>query len=85
MKKKKANKTKGLKKSKTPDFLEKLKKNNSMIEYITSLRIMNPPALLQSKADEPRREGAYVRLAHAREEFKAPVLTKGKSVSSKKS
>jgi hypothetical protein len=70
-----------LRKSKTEGFLEKIR-NNSMVEYFTRLRILNPAAQLMSKQNEnePRREGGFVRLAHAREEFTAPVLTKGKSV-----
>jgi hypothetical protein len=56
-----------------------------MVEYFTQLRIMNPAAQLGSNLNEPRREGGFVRLAHAREEFTAPVLTKGKSVLAKKS
>lgn len=68
--------------SKTDNFLENIRENNSMVEYITQLRIMNPAAQLTTNLNEPRREGGFVRLAHAREEFTAPVLTKGKSVSS---
>ena len=51
-----------------------------MIEYVTNLRIMNPAAKLQNELNAPRREGGFVRLAHAREEFTAPILSKGKSV-----
>lgn len=51
-----------------------------MVQYFTNLRILNPAAQLTSSLNEPRREGGFVRLAHAREEFTAPVLTKGKSV-----
>jgi len=68
--------------SKTENFLENIRTNNSMIEYITKLRIMNPAATLQSSPGDPRREGGFVRLAHARDEFEAPKLSKGKSVSS---
>jgi len=67
-------------KSKTEGFLEKIREDNSMIEYMTKLRVMNPAATLTRQLNEPRREGGFVRLAHANEEFTAPVLTKGKSV-----
>jgi len=78
-------KTNHLRQSKTADFLEKIRENNTMIDYMTRLRVLNPPAAaLMSKDDPtaPRREGGFVRLAHANEEFTAPVLTKGKSVAS---
>jgi hypothetical protein len=71
---------KHLKNSKTKNFLERIRSDNSMVEYFTQLRIMNPAAQLTSNLNEPRREGGFVRLAHAREEFTAPVITKGKSV-----
>jgi hypothetical protein len=67
-------------KSKSPDFLEKFKNSTAMAEYFYSLRIMNLAADRTKSLSEPRREGSFVRLAHAREEFTAPVLTKGKSV-----
>ncbi len=51
-----------------------------MVEYFMNLRIMNPAAQIRSDLNEPRREGGFVRLAHAREEFTAPIITKGKSV-----
>jgi hypothetical protein len=70
-------------KSKTPNFLEKIREDNSMVEYMTKLRVMNPAATLTRQLNEPRREGGFVRLAHANEEFTAPVLTKGKSVASR--
>lgn len=73
--------------SKTEGFLEKIRENNPMIEYITQLRIMNPAARMMSASEEsgaPRREGGFVRLAHAREEFPAPVLNKGKAFESLK-
>jgi hypothetical protein len=73
-----------LRKSKTEGFLEKIREDNSMVEYFTRLRIMNPAAQLISGLNEPRREGGFVRLAHAREEFTAPVLSKGKSVEASK-
>jgi hypothetical protein len=72
-----------IRKSKTDDFMEKFKSGRAteaMVEYFTNLRIMNPAAKLISGLNEPRREGGFVRLAHAREEFTAPILTKGKSV-----
>lgn len=78
----KRNKKKGAtghRQSKTENFLENIRKNNSMIEYITALRIMNPAARLSADPTLPRREGGFVRLAHAREEFPAPVLNKGKA------
>lgn len=71
-----------IRKSKSRDFLKNLKKN-SMVEYLTELRVLNPASSLRASLNEPRREGGYVRLAHAREEFTAPVLTKGKSVKTK--
>ena len=55
-----------------------------MVDYITSLRVMNPAAKKESELNAPRREGGFVRLAHAREEFTAPVLTKGKAALAKK-
>ena len=67
------------KKSKTENFLENLR-SNSMVDYFTELRILNPAAQLSTNLNEPRREGGFVRLAHAREEFTAPIITKGKSV-----
>jgi len=51
-----------------------------MVEYLTSLRIMNPAAELQNFMNAPRREGRFIRLAHANEEFEAPQLSHGKSV-----
>jgi hypothetical protein len=69
-----------LRRSKTANFLKRIREN-SMVEYFTQLRIMNPAAQLTTNLNEPRREGGFVRLAHARDEFTAPVLTKGKSVS----
>ena len=51
-----------------------------MVEYFTRLTILNPAADVREKSPESRREGAFVRLAHAREEFTAPILMKGKSV-----
>lgn len=78
--KKASSKVSHLRQSKTDDFLEKLRSNNSMIEYFTRLTVLNPPAAkLMSKDSGGKREGAFVRLAHAREEFTAPVITKGKS------
>lgn len=68
-----------LRQSKTEDFINRLKQNNSMVDYFTRLSILNPAAKLVSPG-ETRREGSFVRLAHAREEFTAPVLTKGKAV-----
>ncbi len=80
-KKKKAKKSSKshLRHSKTDNFLESVR-SNSMVEYFTRLRIMNPAAQLKASLNEPRREGSFVRLAHAREEFTAPIITKGKSV-----
>ncbi len=53
---------------------------SSMVEYFTRLSILNPPATLSEQLAGPhKREGRFVRLAHAREEFEAPVLSKGKS------
>ena len=72
-------KASNLRQSKTPDFLEKLKKNNSMVDYFTRLTILNPPSAKLMSKDETRREGSFVRLAHAREEFSAPVIIGGKS------
>lgn len=72
-----------LRKSKTDGFLEKFKAGRSgdaMVEYFMNLRVMNPAAKRLTELNEPRREGGFVRLAHAREEFTAPILTKGKSV-----
>ena len=69
---------KGLRQSKTENFLEYIRKNNSMVDYIMNLRIMNPAAEVKKDLNEPRREGGFVRLAHAREEFTAPKLNKGK-------
>ncbi len=63
-----------LRQSKTDGFLEHVK-DNTMVDYFNRLKIINPAAEL----NEPRREGGFVRLAHAREEFTAPVLTKGKA------
>ncbi len=86
MKAKKAKKktTQHLKKSKSPNFLERLREDNPMVEYLTNLRIMNPAADIKNSLNQPRREGGFVRLAHAREEFTAPIITKGKSVVAKK-
>ncbi len=78
-KQKLAGKASHLRQSKTEDFVERLKNNNSMVEYFTRLRILNPAAQLMSTGEQPRREGSFVRLAHANEEFTAPVLTKGKA------
>ena len=72
-----------LKQSKSGNFLERFKNDNSIVEYLTNLRVLNPAAERGKDLNEPRREGGFVRLAHAREEFTAPVLTKGKSVSRK--
>lgn len=77
-------KTKHLKKSKSPDFLERFKKDQSMVEYLTQLRIMNPAAERNVLMNKPRREGRFVRLAHARDEFEAPKLSHGKSVETSK-
>lgn len=52
-----------------------------MVEYFTRLTVMNPAA--SKEKDAPKRDGRYVRLAHANEEFEAPVFTKGKSVQKK--
>lgn len=84
--KKTAKKTKEtkLQQSKTPDFLEYIKNNNTMVDYMTKLRIMNPAAEIKKNLNEPRREGGFVRLAHARDEFTAPKLSKGKYANSKK-
>ena len=71
---------KHLKPSKSDDFLERLRNDSSMIEYLTKLRMMNPAAERSQSLNPLRREGRFVRLAHAREEFTAPLLTKGKSV-----
>ena len=65
-------------KSKTENFLEKFLSDYSMIEYFTRLKMVNESARSVSPAS--RREGRFVTLAHAREEFTAPVLTHGKSV-----
>jgi hypothetical protein len=67
-----------LRQSKTSGFLKKIRSDNSMVEYFTQLRIMNPAAQLTRNLNQPRREGGFVRLAHARDEFTAPVLSKGK-------
>ncbi len=72
-----------VKSSSKEEFLKKVRENNPMVEYITRLNIMNPAAKALSQLNEPRREGGFVRLAHAREEFTAPVLNKGKSVIAK--
>jgi hypothetical protein len=74
----------GLKPSKTPGFLKKLREENPMIDYFTRLTILNPAAQRLSPDNQSRREGSFVRLAHAREEFTAPVLTKGKAALSRK-
>lgn len=71
--------TSHIKPSKTENFLERIKEN-TMVEYMTQCRILNPAAQLMTSLNQPRREGSFVRLAHAREEFTAPVITKGKSV-----
>ena len=63
-------------KSKGKDFLKHVKEN-TMVDYMTRLKILNPPA--EHTLNEPRREGGFVRLAHARDEFTAPVLSKGKA------
>ena len=76
---KKTKKKREVRQSKTENFLENIQKDNSMIEYITNLRIMNPAATLSNQLADPKREGRFVRLAHARDEFEAPVITKGKS------
>ncbi|MBI3294890.1 MAG: hypothetical protein HYZ71_09190 [Deltaproteobacteria bacterium] len=72
--------SKGLRQSKSKDFLKRFSEDQSMVEYFTQLRIMNPAAELKKGLNAPRREGGFVRLAHAREEFTAPIITKGKSV-----
>ena len=87
MKKKRSSKSESpqtVKSSTKEEFLKSVRKRNPMVEYISQLRILNPAAEITSQLNEPRREGGFVRLAHAREEFTAPVLTKGKSVSAKK-
>ena len=71
-----------LRKSKTVNFIENIRENNTMIDYMTRLRVLNPPSAALMSPEGPRREGGFVRLAHANEEFTAPVLTKGKSVAS---
>jgi len=76
----KTEKTSYMRRSKTAHFLKRILTDNSMVEYFTKLRIMNPAAQITSNLNEPRREGGFVRLAHAREEFTAPIITKGKSV-----
>jgi hypothetical protein len=68
-----------IQKSKTKNFLKRIREN-SMVDYFTKLRILNPAAQLMTDSNEPRREGGFVRLAHARDEFTAPIITKGKSV-----
>ena len=79
--KKKAPKdTSHLKKSKSGDFLERFRRDTAMVDYLTSLRVLNPAAERGKSLNEPRREGGFVRLAHAREEVTAPIITKGKSV-----
>lgn len=65
--------------SKSGDFSEKIKDNNPMEEYFTRLTILNPAARQGMPLNEPKRKGSFVRLAHAREEFVAPVLNKGKA------
>lgn len=67
-----------IRKSKSENFLEKFHSDRSMIEYLARLRMVNEPARTVSLVS--RREGRFVTLAHAREEFSAPVLTQGKSV-----
>lgn len=70
-----------IRRSKSDDFLKQVRQAG-MIEYLIRLKIMNQASLRQ-EPQIPRREGAFVTLAHAREEFVAPVLSKGKSVSRK--
>ncbi len=72
--------TANVRKTKSKDFLKRLGEDNSMVEYFTQLRIMNPPAEIRNGVSVSHREGGFVRLAHALEEFTAPVLSKGKSV-----
>ena len=72
-----------LRKSKSGDFLERFRKDTAMVDYLIGLRVLNPAAERGKELNMPRREGGFVRLAHAREEFTAPIITKGKSVSSK--
>ena len=68
--------------SKSEDFLDRIREHNPMIEYFSALTIMNPASTLMNQAN---RNGAFVRLAHAKEEFVAPIITKGKSASRKSS
>ena len=84
-KKKAPKKADHLKKSKSGDFLERFRRDTAMVDYLTSLRVLNPAAERGKTLNEPRREGGFVRLAHAREEFTAPVITKGKSALSRNS
>jgi len=83
-KRKKVKRNKGILKSKTKGFLKQLRKNNSMIEYLIRLKIMNPAATLLSSESGNKRDGSYTSLAHANQEFKAPKLSKGKVVEMEK-
>lgn len=71
--------TSNVKSSSKADFIESLKTNNSMVDYMSRLSVMNPAAKMEKDFNKPQREGAFVRLAHARHEFTAPVLSKGKA------
>jgi len=65
--------------SKSDNFLERIREYNPMVEYFTSLHLLNPPAEKNPKLNKPRRSGSFTSLAHAREEFRTPNFTKGKS------
>lgn len=73
-----------LRQSKSSDFLEKIREHNPMVEYFSRLTVMNPPAEASTESSAQKRDGGYVRLAHAREEFSAPVITKGKGAERRK-
>ncbi len=75
-----------LRRSKSENFLEKLRSRKEgdhipMLEYFTRLSILNTPSL---RDGAPKKAGRFVKLAHANDEFEAPILTKGKSVSREK-
>jgi hypothetical protein len=75
---------KNIKRSKTENFLENIQKDNTMIDYMINLRVLNKASQFLSDSNKSSRDGRFVSLAHANEEFTAPVITKGKSAAKAK-
>lgn len=85
-KKKKIKKTKkrDVRNSKSRGFLKKIEKENPMLQYFSDMGLLNAAAESSSLLNPTDRKGSFVTIAHAKSEFTAPVITKGKSVSKKK-